>query len=42
VARGPAEATAFGNALTQGIALGRYASQSEARAALDDHEEALA
>jgi rhamnulokinase len=39
VARGPAEATALGNALTQGVALGRYASQSEARAALDHHSE---
>jgi rhamnulokinase len=38
VTHGPAEATALGNALTQGVALGRYASQSEARAALDHPE----
>jgi rhamnulokinase len=34
VRTGPAEATALGNALTQGIALGVFASQAEARASL--------
>lgn len=33
---GPAEATALGNALTQGIALGRVADLAEARCALED------
>jgi rhamnulokinase len=31
---GPAEATALGNALTQGVALGAFANQEEARASL--------
>ena len=35
---GPAEATALGNALTQGVALGVFGSQSEARAALDSDD----
>ena len=34
VVRGPAEATAMGNALMQGVALGRFASLDDARAAL--------
>jgi rhamnulokinase len=34
VAQGPVEATALGNALVQGIALGRYADLAEARAHL--------
>lgn len=34
VCRGPVEATALGNALTQGVALGRFADLAEARAAL--------
>jgi rhamnulokinase len=34
VRTGPAEATALGNALTQGVALGAFADQEEARASL--------
>jgi rhamnulokinase len=34
VRTGPAEATALGNALTQGVALGAFANQGEARASL--------
>lgn len=34
VRTGPAEATALGNALTQGVALGAFADQDEARASL--------
>jgi rhamnulokinase len=34
VRTGPAEATALGNALTQGVALGTFATQEEARATL--------
>jgi rhamnulokinase len=34
VRTGPAEATALGNALTQGVALGAFANQEEARASL--------
>ena len=34
VRTGPAEATALGNALTQGVALGAFATQEEARASL--------
>ncbi len=34
VAQGPVEATALGNALVQGIALGRYADLADARAHL--------
>ena len=34
VRTGPAEATALGNALTQGVALGVFADQEEARASL--------
>lgn len=38
VHQGPVEATALGNALVQGIALGRYPNLSEARAVLADPE----
>jgi sugar (pentulose or hexulose) kinase len=38
VAPGAAEATALGNALTQGVALGIYESQAAARAAIDREE----
>jgi rhamnulokinase len=42
VLAGAAEATALGNALTQGVALGVFASQSDARAVLDhENEDAL-
>ena len=34
VRTGPFEATALGNALTQGVALGAFANQDEARASL--------
>ena len=34
VVQGPVEATALGNALVQGIALGRYADLADARAHL--------
>jgi rhamnulokinase len=37
VRTGPAEATALGNALTQGVALGAFANQEEARASLAPH-----
>ena len=33
VVRGPVEATALGNALVQGVAIGRFAGLDEARAA---------
>ena len=36
VRTGPAEATALGNALTQGVALGAFATQEEARASLTE------
>lgn len=39
VRRGPAEATALGNALAQGIALGRYADLDDARSAVVAGEE---
>jgi rhamnulokinase len=38
VHRGPVEATALGNALVQGIALGRYTDLADARAHLEDDE----
>jgi rhamnulokinase len=38
VHQGPVEATALGNALVQGIALGRYADLAEARSSLSDPE----
>ena len=34
VRTGPVEATALGNALTQGVALGVFSDQAEARASL--------
>jgi rhamnulokinase len=37
VVRGPVEATALGNALVQGVAIGRYADLAEARAAATGH-----
>jgi rhamnulokinase len=39
VVTGPTEAAALGNALTQGVALGIYASQDAARVALIDESE---
>jgi rhamnulokinase len=39
VTAGPAEATALGNALVQGIALGRYADLADARAHLEEGSE---
>jgi rhamnulokinase len=39
VTPGPMEATALGNAVVQGLALGVYGSAPDARAALADHEE---
>jgi hypothetical protein len=39
VSVGPVEATALGNALVQGCAVGAYASLDEARATLPDMEQ---